>query len=121
MPEIHDRPQIYKQGPKYEYDDLIFYATNGVICIEDKRDHSTTYVSCAEFRRRAKDFHREATRIYMMPEEERRKMNDIHQKLTQLVGAMADIYRDAKEQGDPYDPETRKMIRQSRRKVMLMP
>jgi len=109
-----------KEGPRYAFDDLIFYALGGCICIEDNRDGSANFVVPDEFRQRAVQLNREAKRMYTMPDPWRRRMADRHAALTRAIGCMADCYRDAKDQGDPTDPNVLKQLRRERKQAALI-
>lgn len=99
---------------------LTIQAVNGCVLITDQKTGEETLELAEEMKWRAKMLHREAKKIYLMPESYRKRLNDYYNELTKATCSIADVYQQCKEQGDPTDPETIKMIRQTRRKSALV-
>jgi hypothetical protein len=99
---------------------LIIQAINGCVAITDQKTGEETLELADEMKWRAKMCNREAKKIYLMAEADRKRLNDYYTELTRAVCSIADVFKECKEQGDPTDPETIKMIRQSRKRSALM-
>lgn len=89
-----------KEGKHYRFDELEFWAEDGLIFIQDHRDGSVKADTRADFVKRARAVNNEAEREY-----KRGKYPDEHKRLVDCVINMRDAWNEAKDQGDPADPE----------------
>lgn len=87
--------QAKKEGKHYAFDDIEFWACDGVICIVDTRNGDINAVTCKEFALRARDINDEARKATYAYDKRR---------LQNLVISMHEVWKEAKEQGDPADP-----------------
>lgn len=115
MPE-----QLRKEGKHYQFDDLEWWAEDGLIFIEDRRDGTFKIDTCDDFKQRALAVNQAAKREY-----ERGKYPDEHKRLTDCVCNMRDAWKEAVDQGNPADPvvaaQKYRERRRSLRASMLMP
>lgn len=104
-------PTIIKEGKHYTFDDLEYWAEDGVICIVDTRDGEYKAVTCLDFAKRAEAINEEARRA-TLPSDRLRLQN--------CVLDMHEAWKEAKSHGDPGDPEVVKQrIRERRRAIMV--
>ena len=103
---------MHKQGKVYKYQDLIFWAQGGVICIEDTRDGSYQTASRAEFVARILVVRQsiDANR-YQYPSERNEDYNFIFNGVAAV--------KEAKQQGDPFDPAVIEALIRGRRKSWI--
>jgi hypothetical protein len=102
---------LRKEGKHYKHDDLEFWAEDGLIFIEDRRDGTFNVVPCREFSLRAKAINEEAKRATYPSD----KAN-----LNEWVLKMHDAWKEAKSQGDPADPRIALQKYRERRKVSII-
>src|SRR5437764_38910 len=100
-----------KIGTKYKFKNQIFWAEDGMICIEDQRDGDFKCLSRTEAFERAKIFNEEL-RHTTYPDE--------RDELCRCVVGLRDAYFEAKTQGDPTDPIVRKQKLKDMRKVSMV-
>lgn len=105
-------PVCTKEGKHYQFDDIEFWAEDGIICIIDTRNGDTNAVTCKEFVKRASVINDEAARA--ANSSERRRLQD-------CVLNMHAAWKEAKTQGDPSDPEVLKRRLKERRRAILTP
>src|SRR4051812_17445533 len=85
---------LTKEGSHYKHDQLEFWAEDGLIYIEDRRDGTFNVVTCRDFADRAEAINFEAKRA---------KYPSDAKNLNDWVLKMFDAWKDAKAQGDPMD------------------
>ncbi len=103
-------PVLNKEGKHYIFDDLEFWAENGLIYIEDKRKDEFNVVTCRDFVYRAKAINDEIKRsIYTS---DTRHLQD-------CVLKMHEVWKEAKSQGDPTDVEIAKKKYKERRRAIM--
>lgn len=105
---------LIKSGKRYEHDDLIFWAEDGVVFIEDKRNGDFNVITCRDFAQRARAINGEAKRA---------KYPSDRDNLNDWVVKMHDCWKDAKGQGDPMEPEIARQKYLERRKqaTLILP
>lgn len=102
---------LRQEGKRYTFQELIFWAEDGLVYIEDKRDGDFNVVTCRDFVARAKAINEEA-KLSLYP-------SDV-QQLQDCVLKMHQAYKDAKNQGDPMDVEIAKRKYKERRKATMI-
>lgn len=102
---------LIKEGKHHTFDDLEFWAEDGLIYIEDKRVGDFHVITCRDFALRAKAINDEAKRTYYICD--RHKLND-------CVLKMHETYQEAKSQGDPMDVEIAIKKHKERRKAAII-
>lgn len=100
-----------KEGKHYTHDGLEFWAEDGVIFIEDRRNGDFNAVSCRDFVKRAAAIHLEAKRA---------KYPSDRDNLNDWVCKMHDCWKEAKSQGDPADIGVAKQKYKERRKATIL-
>lgn len=85
-----------REGKHHRFKDLEFWAEEGVILIEDQLNGDVTAATCKDFVTRAKCIYDEIPRM---------KYADERKELQDGVINMHAVWKEAKEQGDPMDPE----------------
>jgi hypothetical protein len=105
-------PVLRKEGQHYKFDDLEFWAEDGVICIVDARNGDINAVTCKEFVERAEVINREAKRATYASDQ--RRLND-------CVLNMYEVWKEAKQQGDPTDPAVMRQRLKDRKRAILTP
>ncbi len=106
-----DTHYIRPVGRRYSFLDLDFWAEDGVIFIEDKRDGDFNAVTCKDFVQRAKALNEEAKRS-LLP-------SDV-QALQDCVLMMYECWKEAKSQGDPSDVEIAKRKYRERKRTAIV-
>lgn len=91
--------ELLKEGPRYKFKDLTFWASNGLIYIEDQKDGEFVVLTADEAFERAKQMAEELP--YMKYYKEQMELLDGIQKV-------ADCVKDAKDQGDPMSEDVRR-------------
>lgn len=103
-----------KIGQRHRFKNLVFWAEEGMICIEDQRDGDFKVLTRAEGAARAVALNAELSHMNTHP-------ND-RDELCKAVVGMAACVKEAKTQGDPTNVEVRRQkIRDNRRVSMLLP
>lgn len=100
-----------KEGKHQSHEDLDFWAEDGLIVIEDKRNGDFNVVTCSDFAKRAKAINLEAKRASYPSD--RDNLND-------WVVKMHTVWKEARAQGDPSDLEVVKSRHRERRKAVLI-
>ncbi len=102
---------LKKVGQHYNFQDLEFWAEDGLIFIEDRRQGDFNIVTCRDFVDRAKAINGEA-KLSLYP-------SDVEQ-LQACVLKMHAAWKEAKEQGDPMDVEVAKRKYRERRRATMV-
>ena len=106
-----------REGKHFRFDDIEFWAEDGLVFIVDHRDGSCKLDYLSDFKKRAFALNEEAKRLY-----KEGKYPDEHKKMTDCVCSMRDCYTEAKDQGDPGDPKIlAQKLKERRRTMMLIP
>jgi hypothetical protein len=100
-----------KEGKHRRFDDLEFWAEDGLIFMEDHNDGSFNVITCYDFALRAKCINEEAVRA---------KYPSDAKRLRDIVMDMYEAWKEAKAQGDPDDPVVAKQKYKERRKAVLI-
>ncbi len=105
---------LWKEGPHYRQEKCEFWAEDGLIFLEDERDGTFAIITCADIKARAVALYKEAKRAanagYM----------DSRDNLNEWVIKLGEVWKDAKDQGDPCDIEVAKERYKQRRKAVLV-
>jgi len=103
-------------GRRYKYKDLIFWAENGLIRMEDQRTGEFFTITRQEAFERAKAIAEEINMI---------TWGDEREATLSLVQSMCDVIDEAKNQGDPTDPEVIERVaretKRSKKARILLP
>jgi hypothetical protein len=99
------------EGKHYKHEDMEFWAEDGLIYIEDRREGDFNVVTCYDFAIRAKALNREAKRA---------KYQVDRDNLNEWVLKMHEAWKEAKSQGDPMDIEVAKQKYRERRKAVMV-
>jgi hypothetical protein len=102
---------LRKEGKHHTFDDLEFWAEDGIVCIVDTRDGSCNAVT-------RKDFVKRASAIY--DESQRSKYASDKKKLQDLIISMHEVWKEANTQGDPADVNVVKHRLKESRKAILV-
>jgi hypothetical protein len=106
-----NNPILSKEGKHHFFDDLEYWAQDGVIWMLDHRDEQVTAITCPTFRARMLAIAGGITRA---------KYSDDEKKHRDFAQEMLEVYKDAKEQGDPTDMNVlRHRYREIRRTMMI--
>ncbi len=100
-----------KAGRHYKFQDLEFWAEDGLVYVEDRRNGDFNVITCRDFVQRAKAINEEA-KLSLYP-------SDV-EELQSCVLKMYQVYKDAKSQGDPMDVAIAKRKYKERRKVSML-
>jgi len=103
------------EGKHYRFEDIEFWAEDGVIFIEDHIDSTYKAVTCSDFRDRAIAVKRAVDREY-----QRGMYPDEHKRLVDCLCDMRDCFKEAKAQGDPADPSVAIQRYRDRKKSILI-
>lgn len=104
-----------KEGKHYRFEDVEFWAEDGLIFIEDHKDGEFKIDTCRDFAMRAHAINEAARREY-----QRGKYPSEHKRLVDCVCNMRDCFKEAREQGDPMDPRVVAQQYRERRKATLI-
>ncbi len=104
-------PVLRKEGRHYSFMDLEFWAEDGLIFIEDRRDGDFKVITCKEFVNRAKAINEEAKREFYP---------DDRAKLNNCVMAMHEVWKEAKSQGDAMDVNIAMKKHKERRRASII-
>lgn len=102
---------LRKEGKHKIFDNIEFWAEEGLIFIEDRSSGDCNVVTCKDFVKRAVVIHDEAKRAWF--KDDRDRLND-------CVINMYEVWKEAKTQGDPSDPKIALQKLKERRKVSLI-
>jgi hypothetical protein len=104
MPELP-----IKSGKRYYYKKLMYWAENGCICIEDLRDGDFRMLTSAEFAARL-------ITIRAVLDSDRNKFSDERNQDWNFLVQGCDCIREAKQQGDMFDPAVMNYLKRHRHK-----
>lgn len=104
-------PILRKEGKHHKFMDLEFWAEDGLIFIEDRRDGDFKVITCKEFAHRADAINEEAKREYYA--DDRHRLND-------CVLAMHEVWKEAKTQGDVTDVKIAMKKHKERRRATIV-
>lgn len=104
-----------KEGPRHRFQDQIFYAWNGVVAVEDQRDGTFKTMPRADFAARAVAFNEALKQKWDC------FYDDERTALGRAVVEMCECVKEAKDQGDPYDPEAMTRVARENRTVSFSP
>jgi hypothetical protein len=111
MSSLTRTPLLHQEGKHHRHEDLEFWAEEGIVCIIDHRNGDVNAVTCNDFKLRAACLNRAAKRATTTEE-----ANDLYDWTLKMY----EVWQNAKDQGDPSDPEVMKQkLRQRRRAVMV--
>jgi len=111
MVDFNRSPCLTKEGKHYRFRDLEMWAEEGIVVIENQKDGNIDTVFRRDIALRAAALNLEAKRAYW--QEQRDELNE-------AVIKMHEVWKDAKQQGDPQDPEViRQKVRERRRAVLI--
>lgn len=99
------------EGPHYKHDDMEFWAEDGLIYMEDRRNGEFNVITCYDIAKRAKCLNDEAKRAYYQVD--RDNLND-------WVNKIHSAWKEAKAQGDPSDIKVALERYKERRKAVLI-
>jgi hypothetical protein len=102
---------LRKEGKRFKHSDLEFWAEEGLIYMEDRRNGDFNVVTCRDFALRAAAINEEAKRA---------KYPSDAKDLNDWVLKMHECWKEAKTQGDPMDLEIAKRKYKERRKAVLI-
>jgi len=104
-------PVLHKEGKHYIFSDLEFWAEEGTICIMDRQNGEITAATTRDFAKRAEAINVEAKRV-TIPDEKR--------ALQECVLSMYAVWKEAKTQGDPTDPQVlRQKVKERKRAILV--
>jgi hypothetical protein len=92
-------------GHVYHYENLAFYAINGMIALHDEEDGFYTLLTCEKFKARADALDMEANRLVKVCIEQRmQSLMELRDKIRRGAEQMRLTVAEAKQQGDRFDP-----------------
>lgn len=102
---------LIKEGKHHYFDDIEYWAQDGVVWIADHRDGKVTAVTCPTFKQRMNAIAK-GIKVAKYPDDEKKHRD--------FANEMLEVYKDAKEQGDPTDMDVlRRRYREIRRAMTV--